>query len=251
MALTKNTPADTSTPAAGQFEEAETTTAVADEVVDAAPTEAAAAAATTAIAEVKQKALALTISKDNVLRKLEGVIDIDTLESLQVGVFPRITIGLDGFSIDKDKDLGKKIQFEALSWNKVTLVTAGEQDNPEADKLLRSSYDHTNIRSEGCTVNEYIQQLKDKGYKNASAKLYIEIYGQLLWSEAKGAVDAEDQKIHQLSCSPTTAARFQAFLLESSVRKARGIEDSATFFVSQDKVLKNNKKWGIGIFSAR
>lgn len=256
MALTKN-PQATTTPV-GQFEEMEgdtatVTTETTETQVPPTGTEAAAASdAKTLLAEVKTKAVALTLSKDNVLRKLENMIDIDTLESMTANVFPRITIGLDGFSIDKDKDLGKKIQFEVLSWNRVTLVTAGENDNPEADKMLRSSYDHVNVKSEGMTVADYVQFLKkEHGYENAQAKVYIEVYCNLLWSEDKGAVPADEQKIHQLSLSPTTAARWQGYLLESSVRKARGLPDSSVVYATQEKVLKNNKKWGIGTFSAK
>ena len=79
------------------------------------------------------------------IKQLQNAIPTTELENLGIGVFPRITVGLDGFSRDKTKELGKKIAIEVLSWSYVWLVTAGEQ-NEEANRLIRTSYDGKNLK---------------------------------------------------------------------------------------------------------
>src|SRR6185369_7867291 len=103
-----------------------------------APAPAAAAPAPSASREVATQAtgaVALALGKkDTALDKLEGQIDLPTLESLGFGAFPRITVDQGGFSENKTKFLGGTIEVEVMSWNRVTLITTGEKDNKEADK---------------------------------------------------------------------------------------------------------------------
>lgn len=253
MALSNAPKTDTvNTPAPGKFEEPEgSDTAVAEETA-AAPAPAAQPSVSKDVIVAKANAVSTSrIRKDTVIRSLENVIEPSALENLGIGTFPRITIGLDGFSIDKEKELGKKIKINVLSHNKLTLVTAGEQNDAEANKLVRTSYDGVNLTKGEGLVTDYVAHLKAEGYENASAKGYIEVYCQIMWSQEGGEIAPEDYKIHQLSLSPQSAGKFQAYLLEAGVRKSMGIDDSPVCFVTQERRIVGNNKFGVGVWSTR
>lgn len=162
------------------------------------------------------------------------------LESMGFGVFPRITIDNGGgFAVNKNEiELGRRIEVEMLSWNYVTLITTGVKNdtNPEAAKLIRTSYDGVNIKGGEGSVASYVQRLKAEGYANASAKLYIEIYCFLrryIKTDAKGQSTAieipeDEQTIHQISLSPQSAGQWNGHLTNLAVRanraKAKGTE---------------------------
>lgn len=250
--------AASATPPAGQFEGMDDDNTAVAEKPATAPAEAAApapaAAASTSRAVAAPTPTGMNIAqaaRSTALKGLENQFELAALESLGNNVFPRITCGLEGFSVNKTKELGKRIQFEVISWNYVTLVSAGEQDDPEADKLVRSSYDHVNLKGNEGTVDEYVAKLKADGYERASSKKYIEIYANLVWSEQGGAVPVDQQTIHQLSVSPTSTGRWQAYLLQAGVNKAKGISDSNLVFATQEKVVNGNKKWGVAAFSLK
>jgi hypothetical protein len=207
---------------------------------------------TTALAKAPtgNTAVAGPISHGTVLRQLQNAIGVAELESLSIGVFPRITVGLDGFSVDKSKELGKKIKIEVLSWNFLWLVTTGENtDNAEANKLIRTSYDGVNIKNGEGRVDEYVAVLKAQGYEKAAVRQYIEVYCNLLWSEAGGEIPVNKQQIHQLSLSPQSVGQWQRYLLETGMRKARGIEDSNVVVVTQEKKIIGPNRFGIATFS--
>lgn len=209
-------------------------------------------ATSTALTKPTGTALGASLSSNTALKGLQNAIGLQDLEALGFGVFPRITVGLDGFSIDKDKELGKKIKFEVLSWNYVWMVTTGEQNNDEANKLIRTSYNGVNIKGEGRTVEEYVKHLRDvEGYDKTSVKQYIEVYCNLVWSETKGEVAPESQQIHQLSLSPQSVAQWGRYLLETGMRKVRGIEDTNIVFATQERKIIGANKFGVAHFSAR
>lgn len=205
-----------------------------------------------ATAPAANTALSMPLSTGTTLKALQNVIGATDLESLGIGVFPRITVGLDGFSIDKTKELGKKIKFEVLSWNFLWMVTTGEQNNDEASKLIRTSYDGVNLKGGEGTVTDYVRHLREtEGYDKTAVKQYIEVYCNLLWSEAKGDVPAEELQIHQLSLSPQSVGQWQRYMLETGMRKARGIPDSPVVFATQEKKVIGSNKFGVANFSAR
>lgn len=212
-------------------------------------------AATTAIATAQTRAVASPLSQATALKALQWAIPAADLEGMGIGVFPRITVGLDGFSRDKDTELGKQIKIAVLSWNPVWLVTHGEQNDAEANKLIRTSYDGVNLKNGEGTVASYIQQLKLDGYEKASVKQYIEIYCNLIeHQDGRGnpvAVPDEEQEIVQVSLSPQSVGQFQRYLLESGLRKARGIEDSNVVVLKQERKILGSNKFGIATFSAK
>lgn len=181
------------------------------------------------------------------IKQLQNAIPTSDLESLGIGVFPRITVGLDGFSRDKTKELGKKIAIEVLSWNYIWMVTAGEQ-NEESNKLIRTSYDGKNLKGGEGSVEDYVKYLKSEGYDKAATKQYAEVYCNLLWSEVGGDVASDEQEIMQVSLSPQTVGQWGRYLLESGLRKAKGIEDSNVVTLEAQRRIIGSNKFGIATF---
>ena len=184
------------------------------------------------------------------IMQLQNAIPTTELENLGIGVFPRITVGLDGFSRDKTKELGKKIAIEVLSWSYVWLVTTGEQNNDEANKLIRTSYDGKNLKGGEGSVEDYVKYLKSEGYDKAQTKQYAEVYANLIWSEVGGDVKSDEQEIVQVSLSPQTVGQWGRYLLESGLRKAKGVEDSNIVTMTQEKRVIGNNKFGIATFAS-
>ena len=183
------------------------------------------------------------------IKQLQNAIPTSDLESLGIGVFPRITVGLDGFSRDKTKELGKKIAIEVLSWNYIWMVTAGEQ-NEESNKLIRTSYDGKNLKGGEGSVEDYVKYLKSEGYDKAATKQYAEVYCNLVWSEVGGDVAADEQEIVQVSLSPQTVGQWGRYLLESGLRKAKGIEDSNVVTLEAQRRIIGSNKFGIATFTS-
>lgn len=219
--------------------------------VEEKPTPEVVASASRAVQAAAGRALASPLNKvSTMIEGLKDVIGGDQLESMGIGVFPRITVGLDGFSIDKDKDLGKVIKIEVLSWNYVWLVTTGEQNDTEANKLIRTSYDGINLKGGEGLVTDYVAKLKGMDYDKASCKQYAEIYANLVWSEEKGEVPVDEQVIHQISVSPQSVGKWGAFNLETKMRKLKGIPDSHLITLTQEKKILGPNKFGVIVFSA-
>ena len=189
------------------------------------------------------------LSAGTVIKQLQNAIPTTELENLGIGVFPRITVGLDGFSRDKTKELGKKIAIEVLSWSYVWLVTAGEQGD-EANKLIRTSYDGKELKGGEGSVADYVKWLKEEGYDKAQVKQYAELYANLIWSEVGGDVASDEQEIVQVSLSPQTVGQWGRFMLESGLRRAKGVDDSNVVTLTQEKRVLNSNKFGIATFAS-
>lgn len=183
------------------------------------------------------------------IKQLQNAIPTSELENLGIGVFPRITVGLDGFSRDKTKELGKKIAIEVLSWSYLWMVTAGEQ-NEEANRLIRTSYDGKHLKGGEGSVEDYVKYLKSEGYDKAAVKQYAEVYSNLLWSEVGGDVAADEQEIVQVSLSPQSVGQWGRYLLESGLRKAKGIEDTNVITLEAQRRILGSNKFGIATFTS-
>lgn len=193
------------------------------------------------------------LTQGSLLKSLKDVIGQSELEALGIGTFPRITVGLDGFSMDKTKELGKKIRFRVLSWNFLWLVTTGENtDNTEANKMIRTSYDGVNLKNGEGKVEDYVKKLRDvDGYDKTAVRQYAEVYANLLWTETKGDVPADEQGIVQISLSPQSVQKWQGYILDAAVRKARGLPETDEVTATQEKKMFGSNKFGVSIFSAR
>ena len=212
---------------------------------------------TPAIAPKVGTAVASPLSSGTVIKSLQNAIPTTELENLGIGVFPRITVGTDGFSQDKTKPLGSRIKFEVLSWSYVWLVTSGEQNNTEANKCIRTSYDGTNLKGGEGTIADYIKYLKEvDGYDKACSKQYVEVYLNLLEFEVQEGkqlvtktVAVEDQQIMQLSLSPQSVGQWGRYMLESGMRRLKGIQDTNLVVANQEKKILGPNTFGIAIFS--
>lgn len=253
MALRK--PEQTSAPAFEGMDDDETTViehetqAPAEKPATAKPSASTAVAAKPANTAVAASPLA----SGTAMKQLEWAIPASDLENLGIGVFPRITVDLGGFSVDKTvKALGSKIKLSIISWNPVWLVTTGEQNNKEADKLIRSSYDGINLKGGEGNVADYVKRLKEvEGYGKAGVKQYVEMYANLVWAEKGGDVPEDEQQIYQVSLPPTSVGQFQRYMLESALRRGKGKEDTNEVVVSQEKRVNGSNTYAIMIFTPK
>lgn len=250
MALRKEINVESSGPVTqvGKFEQM-------DEAVSSAP--AANETKSTQVVVAQSTALAALTTAGNGdircdLEMLRDQMGTQLVESLGIGAFPRVTVGLDGFSIKDGHDLGKKIRLAVDSWNYVYMVTTGENSSPETNKLIRTSYDGVNLQKNGPTVADYLKTLKDvEGYTKASVRQYVEIYGDLVWSADKGEVAEDDRKTVQVSLSPQSVVQMSAFFVDSRKRKRKGINDGNMIYLTQEKKVIGALKFGIATFSAK
>jgi hypothetical protein len=254
-ASTEDNTTTTATAAAGAYEGMEQETTLHDETaaIDApvvAPE--VVASASRAIQTASARVMTSPLNKiTTVIEGLRNVISGADLESMGIGVFPRITVGLDGFSFDKTNDLGNIIRIEVLSWNYVWLVTTGEQNDTEANKLIRTSYDGVNLKGGEGLISDYVAKLRADEYDKAGSKQYVEIYANLLWSEERGEVTEDLQKIHQISVSPQSVGKWGAFNLETKMRKMKGILDSHVLTLTGKKKSLGANKFGVIEFSVK
>ena len=264
MALTKTS--ETTIPA-GQFEGMDDggDTAVADRPTEASqaaqPTAASAAQDAQASAQrtVVERAKTAVATSGVFARgcrwdALQDVLGIDMLESLGIGAFPRITVDTGGFNRDKTNFLGQQIEFDLQSWNFVWLVTTGEQNNKEADKLIRTSYDGENLLNGEGTIKDYVSQLKADGYTKTSVKKYVEMYGMLTARTENGKrteISPAERKLAQISISPQSVSRWAPFILESRMRKNMGVEDGPVLVLDSERKTLNSNTFGVVVFSAR
>ena len=179
------------------------------------------------------------------IRRLEN--GEPSLAGIQVGTFPRVTVDLSGWAINKnEKQLGSWIEFEVISWNYLTIVTPGKaQPTAEDNKHMRTSVDHVMLQDGTTSVAEYVKYLKDVcGYENAQTKKYIEIYGVLTGSEKTGPIPESEQGLHQLSLSPQSVVKWSGFLATAAWKASKSDDnvDRVKIKMGYDpKVLGSNK----------
>lgn len=219
----------------------------ADEAGAAAPT---APAATTAVATAgKSLPAAAGGSKfQQALTEYQNVIDP---ASLDFDTFPRITVGLDGFSNDKEEELGKKLKLKLMSWNERFIVSPGV-DNAEANEKVRYSLDGVTIDGTGESVAEYLKVLKEvDGYDEAAVKKYYTLYGFL--TEKDGVpVDPVDQEIVAVQVPPRSVSLFTRYQIEQGVKIAtKVVQPTDELFLIQEKIKGKSKTYASIKFSAK
>lgn len=211
-------------------------------------TEATAKAATTAVAQVKATAVALGNSKKFVgaLSNLENVFDP---ASLDFNTFPRVVVGLDGFSDDSDNDLGKEIGIEVLSFNTRFTISPGV-DSEEAKPHVRFSLDGkvldcpSNPEEHGMAVTDYLDTLRTTmGYKDASMKEYVSIYGFMTYANS-AMIDPADRQIVGLQVPPQSRPLFDRYKITQGLLQSRGVAPKhAGIRCQQEKVTGGNRKY--------
>ena len=182
--------------------------------------EEVAKATTTAIAVAKQNAVATATKKfSGALQNLENVFDP---AGMDFNTFPRIVVGLDGFSSDSDDDLGKEIGLELMSYNTRYTLSPGVDDE-DAKQHVRFSLDGktldcpNNPEQHGMDCAAYLKVLKDvEGYDNAAMKEYVALYGFMTF--AKGAIiDPAEREIVSVQVPPQSRALFTRFQVNQGV----------------------------------
>ena len=165
--------------------------------------------------------------------------------TLDFDTFPRMKVGLGGFSDDKQVEFGKRIVLRLMSWNERWTVTAGE-DNDEANALVRFSLDGKTIDGTGELVADYIKNLKEvEGYTKAESKKYYAIYGFLVAGCAEGektlvGIDPASQPIISVQVPPRSVSQFTRLQIEQGVKVSQGVlQPTDTILLTQ---IKNKGK---------
>lgn len=181
------------------------------------------------------------------LAQFENAIDPTTLE---FNTLNRVTVGLDGFSDEREVDLGKKIAMEMLSYNERFVVTTGAQNDKEADKLVKFSPDGK-VTEDGTDVNEYIAYLKEQGYDKAAKKKYLALIGFLVYKDGN-EIEPEDREIISVQIPPMSVALFTRYQMTHGVKVSQGVaEDSPILFLTQEKVKGDKTNYASINFSSK
>jgi len=242
-----------------QAEESAREAKAAEETARAAEAQQAAKAAVAATVEGEAKVSAVTVRQANplsmglnvktTLDQLRDVISAEMLESISYGAFPRITVSPGQFAVKGDgKLLGDEVDILIQSWNYVTLVTTGEQNDKEANKLIRTSYDGTTLAGSGQPVADYVRELKAQGYDKAEAKRYMEIYCNIIRTSKLGPVN--DGKLYQVSVPPSSTGPWGVFLLSQKMAQNAGRTISSTVRMKAGSKTGNGNTWGVIDFEA-
>lgn len=260
--------AEAATPGAGEGAEAASTVTVGSEAEAAAETRQAAAEAAEAsrppevviaatqaalaIVEAHKGAVAVSKKFIGALADKENVFDPAALD---FNTFPRITVGLDGFSMDDGTDLGKTIAIEVMSFNDRWVASPGTDDE-EAKKHVRYSLDGKTIDStgddNGQDIFAHIDQLKKvHGYEDAGLKKYQAVYG-FLCSSNDEEIPAEDREIVGLQVPPQSRALFDRYRITQGVKIQRKlVSDSDIVICRQEKKTGGTKKFALINFAAK
>lgn len=204
--------------------------------------------ASTAITKAQTAGVPAPMKFTAALAQYEDVFTSE-LQGMGIGTFSRVVVGLDGFTMDKTKELGNEIGIEVMSWNHLFLVSAGVND-AEANELVKYSHDGKTIDGSGQSVAEYLEHLrKVEGYEKASVKTYIELWGHLT-SAAGKVIPSEDRQIVVVSLSPQSVNQFKRYQLEKGVKVSRGYcEETSNLILRKEKKTLKNNNFGVVFFS--
>lgn len=183
-------------------------------------TEASAAVAQNAIAKAKSTAVVAARKLVGAFTDLQNVIALDDVEAMGVGAFPRVTVDLGGFMLDKE-EIGGEIKAELLSWNFRYMVTTGSNDE-EAKKKVKVSYDGVTVIGGEETCEQAIAAFKEEGYEKADMKCYVDLWASLV-SKKGELIEEEDRPLVQIQLSPESVKKFKAFQTELGFKQARGM----------------------------
>ncbi len=236
MALVKKV-AETTSVAAGQFEEIENEGTTVDNAAEATvetAAEAAAADAKPSVADKAKVAATVAVAKAQttavgaVAPKFETALGgyQNALPAIDFGVLPRIKAS-NGAAMDGDDNrLGETFQMTLISFNDNYVVTPGV-DDAKSTEFVRYSLDGVTIDSTGQLVSDYINELKTvEGYKDAEMKNYLDVIGILNSSEKPSE---HLGNMVQVSMSPQSRKSFEAYRLQQSVKikMGRAVEEGS------------------------
>lgn len=181
----------------------------------------------TAVAEVKTTAVAQPAKAkkfEMALAEFKDVFPVEAVVGLSMNV-PRIK-GEQGSCYIGTDNLGSKFRISIESWNMRWLVSPGlDSKDPgfeESKQYIRNAYDK-GFLPDGTSVETYINELKEMGYKKASIASYGDIWGMVTWTEKKGAIAPEDQTLHLVQASQTSLGNFTAYCTTQGLLASKGI----------------------------
>ena len=193
------------------------------EPMDTAAADAAAKEATSAIT----KAAAGGVLSTNVGAKFtvafkdkNNVFDTSTVEGLSLAA-PRIK-GEQGSFYMGEEDLGSEIQFELISFNHRWAIGTGETDKESKD-FFKVSYDNVTLSGETTLISDYLESLKGQGFKKAKKSPYMDLWGFVTWSKAKGEIPVDERQLACLQCSQTSMGAFTAFSTTRGLLESKGL----------------------------
>ena len=149
-----------------------------------------------------------------------NVFDTATVDGLALAV-PALK-GEQGSIYKGDKELGKKIHFELISFNHRWTVGTGENDK-EAKDYFRVSLDNKTISGTGEDLHLYLESLKAQGFIKAKISPYMDLFGFVVWVEGQGEIPVDDRELCRLQCSQTSMGNFTAFCTTRGLLESKGI----------------------------
>lgn len=209
---------------------------------------AAKTVASTAIAKARSTAVGAASKIKGAFSELQNAIELETVEGLGVGAFPRVTVDLGGFMIDKE-EIGTEIKLELISWNFRYMVTTGADDD-EAKKKVKVSYDGVTCIT-GESVEDTLAAFKEEGYEDAEKKMYVDLWGSLC--SKKGVdLDEADRPLVQVQLSPESVKKFKAFQVELGFKQARGlVNETPTIVIRSQRGEWKSNRFGYCTFALK
>lgn len=237
MASLKDKNTNNTAPAFESEEDGQTVeTSNAAETVTSTETAVTVAAAATSVALARPK-LEPAFAAQN------GYFPLDVVESLSLAV-PRIK-GEQGSFFKGQEDLGSRIRFEPISFNKRWAVGTGTDDR-EANEKFAVSYDGVVLagaKHGGMKVTDYVESLKAEGYSKANVAEYMDMFCFLTWTEKGGDIPNDQREMVLLQCSPTSKGAWTAFMTTRGLLEARGIAQPLEIVeaTAEKRVSGNNR----------
>jgi hypothetical protein len=169
------------------------------------------------------------------LNQLENQIPPGELE---FGSIPRYTAS-NGQILNSDKkSIGTWAQFEPVSFNDLYMLAPGANDD-EAKDYLKFSYDGEICTDGATTMEAALQDAKSAGYKDASVKKYVELFGILLSGEKLPDGSPELGKLVMFSLSPQSVKKWNGFKVQSAVSlKMRRIKEEDMKVVTAEVLVQ-------------
>lgn len=211
----------------------------------------------TAVAPVRSTALAAGANRpaqigsylrNNYLNAMH--VAWDTCDSLKLNKVAQFTVGT--------AELGREIGIELLSMQDTWMISV-DVAKPTDDQraMLRNSDDGVYIQNSETTVEEHLALIASKGWVGKVQKRLI-LVGMLTRpadtsANAAGLEMFDEQKLVQISLSPTSRSKFEAYDLEQTVKMHRVLPGAAPrqphFIILSSVEAKNGQhQWSIITF---
>lgn len=193
-----------------------------EEMESASADQKAGAEETTAVTQRVQGAVGAAHKRfQEAYKDKEWFFNLPTVESLSLNT-KRIK-GEQGSLFMDNKDLGSEIQFEIVSYNVRWAIGTGEKNDKESKEYFRVSYDNRTISGKGMLVEDYLNDLRAQGFKNAKCTPYLDIWGFVTWSKVEGVTPEGGVELVMLQCSQTSKGAFVAFTTAQGLLESRGL----------------------------